>query len=850
MKHLPRERTPGAPFFNRQVKENPLVPKRRNPLLRALVCVFSIVLASTATAHGATLWIRGQVLDPSGAPMSGATVTLTGEDQRFERSVQTGEEGRFQFGELSQGDYQITASGPGYLASDKSLSLPKAATDEIQLALQLDPEWTIYERIMVVGDPDRVDEIPGAAHFIGPVELKRQKQGLDDIHRMLRQIPGVNIQEEEGYGLRPNIGMRGSGVDRSSKITLMEDGVLIAPAPYAAPSAYYFPTAGRMRSLEVRKGSSQIKYGPGTSGGVLNLVSSEIPKALSLDGKLGFGSDSAGQGHLNLGGSHGNFGWLLESYQVKTDGFKELDGGGDTGFHIGDYMAKLRFQTPLDSRIFQQFEVKLGATEQDSEETYLGLTDLDFAINPNRRYAASQIDRFDSNHRQYQARYFLALPGGLDLTTIVYRNNFARNWFKVQSIGGNSISRIFGDPDQYASELDIARGQDSDADMLKVRANNRRYYSQGVQSVLGLQRHLGAAQHGFEFGFRYHEDEEDRLQHEDGFQMSAGRMARTSFGAPGSQSNRVSDAQARSFFLQDEIRWDRWTVTPGIRYENIGLTRTDYARSDPERVSPTRVRTNGVKVVIPGVGVNFDANRKIRLFGGIHKGFSPPGPGSNEFTEAEDSLNYEFGFGLGQAGFNTQIVAFYSDYNNLLGADTLAAGGQGTGDLYNGGEARVVGMEASVSYDLVASLQPGFALPLQIAYTITDGEFRNAFDSAFGPWGDVVVGDKLPYLPPHQFYASLGVRARKWNAGFDTHWGSSMRTTAGQGSAPLLQRTDAYAVLNLSAEYELSQRASLFANLQNVTNNRYIVARRPAGVRPGLPRLFMAGIHFRLGRKR
>ena len=824
--------------------------RRRNGLLPVVVGTLAVILASTATAHTSTLWIQGQVLDLSGAPVAGATVTLTPEDGSFEKSSRTGEEGRFRFGELSRGSFRITAASRGYRAADRNLSLPKDAAHALRLTLQMDPSLTVYERIMVVGDPERVDEIPGSAHIIGPMELKRQKQGLDDIHRMLRQIPGVNIQEEEGYGLRPNIGMRGTGVDRSSKITLMEDGVLIAPAPYAAPSAYYFPTSGRMRSLEVRKGSSQIKYGPRTNGGVLNLVSSEIPRALSLDGKLGFGSDSAGQGHLNLGGAHGNFGWLLESYQVRTDGFKELDGGGNTGFHIGDYLAKFRFQTPLDARIFQQFEVKLGSTEQDSEETYLGLTDDDFAVNPDRRYAASQADRFDSNHRQYQARYFVAAPGGLDVTTVVYRNNFARNWFKLQSIGGNSISRIFGDPEAYAGELAIARGADSDSDGLKVRANNRRYYSQGIQSVLGLHRHLGSVQHRLEFGFRYHQDQEARLQHEDGFQMSGGRMSRTSFGPPGSQSNRLSDAEARSFFFQDEIQWDRWTVTPGIRYENIDLTRTDFSRTDPGRTSPTRVRTNAVEVVIPGVGVNFDASRNVRLFGGVHKGFSPPGPGSNEFTEAEDSINYEFGVGLGQPGFNTQLVAFYSDYGNLLGADTLAAGGQGTGDLYNGGEARVAGVEASVSFNPLAGLRSGVSLPVQVAYTVTDGEFRNAFDSAFGPWGDVMVGDELPYLPRHQFYASLGVRTGKWDAGFDTHWGSSMRTVAGQGPALLVERTDAYAVLNLSTEYELSQRASLFANVQNVTNNRYIVARRPAGVRPGLPRLFMAGIHFRLGSDR
>ena len=810
---------------------------------------------SAETAAGSPLVdggsISGRIFDWRGREASGVTATLRHEKTGIEQTVTTDSSGAFRFDDLESGPYFLSTEKKGLESLTQEIFLSPNEIREITIKLQIDPELIIHERVMVIGDPSRLSEIPGSAHYIDKEQLDRQKLAYDDIHHLLRQVPGINIQEEDGYGLRPNIGMRGTGVERSSKITLMEDGVLIGPAPYAAPAAYYFPITGRMAAIEVRKGSSQIKYGPRTNGGALNLLSSRIPGDVNLNGNLALGINNTGKAHLNVGDSYRHFGWLVETYQIRTDGFKQLDGGGDTGFAIGDYMAKFRVNTDSNSGIYQQLEFKLGRTNQTSNETYLGLTDADFATNPFRRYRGSQQDVFRSNHEQYQARHLIAFAPSLDVTTIIYRNNFHRNWYKLQSVLGASISRILDDPEGNSAEFAIIKGADSDADALAVRANNRNYYSQGIQTVLGWQFEGGGTRNRFEFGTRYHQDQEDRLQHEDGFRMVNQRMVLTTNGVPGSQANRISDAKAWALFVQDRIEWGRWSLTPGLRYENIDLLRTDFSRSDPSRDTPEKIRKNSVAVLIPGVGLSFAVNPTLALFGGVHKGFSPPGPGSTEETAAEESFNYELGFRVQSRPLRLQLVGFVNEYDNLLGADTLALGGTGEGDLFNGGAVEVIGLEASGYSDLGQAFNSRFGIPVRFAYTFTGGEFRNSFKSKFTPWGDVTSGDKLPYLPRHQFYASFGLEKARWRLGLGTNYISEMRTTAGRGPIPVSQATDAHLAFDLSGEYDLTAEGkgpTLFLAVRNLTDQQYIVARRPAGARPGLPRTVMAGVKFRLGR--
>lgn len=688
----------------------------------------------------------------------------------------------------------------------------------------------------IIGSKFEAANKTGSASYISAEDL--QKFNYTDINRVLRTVTGVNVYEEDGFGLRPNISLRGTSPDRSAKITLMEDNVLIAPAPYSAPAAYYFPSVARMSAVEILKGSSQIQYGPFTTGGTINFVSAPIPTKFNAGFLTDYGSFNTSRTVVNVGIANETVGAVVQFLNYNSDGFKDLPSGANTGFDKKDVMAKFRVQSKPTSKIYNAIDFKMVYAEEDANETYLGLTEEDFDNSPFMRYAGSEKDNITTKNNQFSVTHTLKTSNYFSLTTTAYRNKFARNWYKLNDVrfGGTTyaIDAILEDPTTNALAFDYVTGaQNSPNNALRVRANNRGYLAQGVQTKLDFHFLTGDVYHDLEVGVRYHKDSEDRFQWNDSYAMIDGSMVLTTAGTPGTQDNRVTYASALAAHALYKIKYKNLTVTPGIRFETIDLLNKNYGTNDVTRTGANLVENdNHVKVWLPGVGANYRFNNYVSLFGGVHKGFAPPTntPG----TDAENSTNYEIGTRYNYKKFSGELVAYFNDYKNLLGSDLAASGGSGTLDQFNAGEAHVKGIEFLINYQ-VLNENSKFKLPITFGYTLTDTEFVNEFDSSDGAWGEIEKGDEIPYISKHQFNASIALEHAKFELILGARYSGEFRTVAGQGSIPNQNSVPSNTVVDFGSKYKFNKHFSLTGNINNLFDTTYLVSRVPAGLRPGMP---------------
>ncbi len=679
--------------------------------------------------------------------------------------------------------------------------------------------------VQILGDVTATQRLPGSAAVVGREQL--ETEGTTDIHQALKTVPGVYVREEDGAGLRPNIGIRAAPPGRSSKVTLMEDNVLIAPAPYSNPAAYYFPTTKRIHEIEVLKGAPLLRHGPQTTGGVINLVSTPLPREREGSIEAVVNDRGGTDVHAMFGDRSGDWSYMIETVQRDGAGFKDIDRSNrDTGYDIQDYVGKLRWEGER-----QSIETKIQYSEETSNETYLGLTDEDFARDPNRRYGLSEIDQMNNDHLGLSLTHDIDWSDRVRMTTTLYRNEFARNWFKL---GGGSA--FIDDANQGgATAQRILRGEEDVAD-LTYRNNNREYVSEGVQTELSMD----FGDHWLRAGARYHQDEMDRFQPDDIYDQVNGSLVYQDTIQPTGSNNRFEDAKAWSFWVADE--WyvnDRLTANLLLRYEDVETSRTQYG--DAQRTVVDSRRSNSSSIWLPGASLTYDVTDRWQVLAGVHRGFAPLGGGATEEQDPETSTNWELGARYQGDNAFVEAIGFYSDFSDFVQNCSIATpcSDGSTSGTFTTGEAVISGLElrTSTSMDLGS-----FRAPLEASYTYTSAEY-----SADNAVSGVQKGDRLQAIPRHQFSLRAGLEhGSGWNnyailKYIDETCSSDGCNRASGG----FNRTESLTTLDLVSRYPLGKDTDLFVRATNVLDEQSIISRYPDGARPNEPRTFSVGLKHR-----
>ena len=643
-----------------------------------------------AVAQPQTASLTGRVVDQAGAVVPDAAIVVRRPSTGLERHVRAVADGTFVLADLVPGDYEITAMHDGFAMAVRRITLRAGEAGRVSLQLRV---GGLTEDVLVVageiaGSHHRLRRIPGSVDVVDRETLAGSR--VMTTNEALRKVAGVTVRDEEGFGLRPNIGIRGVNPTRSSKILLLEDGIPLTFAPYGDNASYYHPPIDRFERLEVLKGSAQIAYGPQTVGGAINYLTPRPPIQPTGSLTLTGGNRDYVNGHGSYGATLGRTGFIVDYMRKQGDGSRE-----NLDFELNDVNGKL--VQGIGSA--QTLTFRGNYYSEDSNVTYSGLRQDEYLANP--RANPFRNDSFNADRYGVSGTHAAVVSGSLALTTNVYWNSFRRHWWRQSS---NSAQR----PNDAADPA--CGGMDNLSTTCGNEGRLRQYHAWGVEPRFSVYHHLFGLVSETDFGVRAHFEHQDREQ-----QNGASPTARAGVLV---EDNLRTNA-AYSTFVQNRFLLGRWTITPGARVEHVEYERTNRLANGGTGVSG---ETNLTRV-IPGIGVSHTTGERITLFAGAHRGFAPPrtediisNAGGVIDLDPELSWNYEAGVrSTIRPGMSVDATFFRMDYENQVVPASVAGGVGAT--LTNGGETLHQGLELRAQLPSAPITGSTHDVSLRVAYT-------------------------------------------------------------------------------------------------------------------------------------
>lgn len=706
-----------------------------------------------------------------------------------------------------------------------------AATDDA--TERNEPIPTIEVRDVLPPDPALV---PGAAAVLVNEDLQRLRPYT--LHDALDFVAGVRTLDDDAFGRRSGISVRGAPTRRSRKVLLLEDGAPINASTYLDPSAHYTPPVERLDRIDVLKANGQILHGPLNNHGIINFRNKRPTPEPVTEAVLGFGNHASDRQHLMHRRTDGALGTVISLTRFSADGTFDVD-----NTEYLDVYAALEWQ--IGPR--QDVAIAAASFRERSYYDESNLTPQEFEVAPRTKRG-----RFGQEYNNLAVDY--------ERVDITHRFDVSPDWFMSTRFFASDMDRprftvnpgrydVAALPDLWLVEGEGAfiAGPEGNGRMI---SRNRRYRSTGFESRMEY-RLTGDRDvfHTLQWGVRV---ERQRFDDRRTVGETGEVLTRRNRGVL--TRHEPYGARAQSAFFQNVMTFGDFILTPGFRAESYTQhkQRVFPAVSTRERYSDT--------LLLPGVSLQYSGLANTSLYGSVQRGYTPAIARGSEFPLVpETGINVQVGARLAPAaGVSLNLSAFENRLKNTLVQLPFVDPLTGANVFINAADSRARGADIGLRLDSNSAGASRFSIFSLIAYNYTRATFTD------GP----VRGNRVPEVPLHAGSITLGVEHRagwQFSATYShtsrfftdpaNTTGAALVTEDGDRLGPgdlvdlrepvVLGVVPGRNLISARADYAFSSiPVTLWVQGRNLTDRRY-VADYNNGLRPGAARSFMAGASVR-----
>ena len=672
----------------------------------------------------------------------------------------------------------------------------------------------------------RLNDVVGTSLYAGKksevilVNQSMANLASNNSRQIYSQVAGLNIFQNDDAGLQIHIGGRGLDPNRTSNFNTRQNGYDMSADVLGYPESYYSPPAEALEEIQIVRGAASLQYGT-QFGGLVNFILKKPVKNkfMQVIARNTLGSYGLYTNFTSVSGTNKKLSYFAYVNTKKGDGFRDNSSYDSTNSHL--FLA-------------YDFNQKTKLSSEVSYLTYLaqqagGLSDSMFNQSP-----------FQSNRARnwFELKWFLY---NIKLEhKISEKTNFSFNFF-----GLNSQRNALGVRYNRVDQIDSGE----ERDLIKGDFNNYGFESRLLHNYNFLNK-----KSIFLFGLKYYKSNNTSVQGPgtDGYGPNFDFQYQD-YPYYNNQSNYKYPNQNISLFTENIFYIsDRFSLTPGIRYENI-KTESDGYYSQINFDNAGNVifdntvfenQTRKRSFLLFGLGGSYKPNKYIEMYANASQNYrSVTFSDISIFNPAfviDPDISDEKGYtiDLGIRGNNKKLISydislFHLFYNDRIGfTQIVSPDGNIKSQRGNVGNAVIFGVESIIDFNLnkIFIRDNNFIFNYFINTSVIESEYIKSETNG-------IAGKRLEFVPKLNIKTGTKIGYKNLLLNIQYTYLSNQFTDSSNSIesnlSGVIGQIPAYDILDFSSSYRLKNYKLEFG-INNILDNHYFVRRATGYPGPGI----------------